>query len=393
MLGFLRGIEKGVAREGAAQRDYHGTVLSSKENHLDRLLAQIKYNQQLKRQDRAYDRSVFESDRTHQYRQDRDVRQDFVTDRAYDRGVLESDRTHQYRQDRARTADAQFDAVQALRESAEQRAGDVHDFNYGIDGYMRRRAEREEDIHDFNYGEGGYMPMRRQVFQNELDEYAANQGVRDVERRLKLKQGEYNLGQGWQEYLEDKSLSQDLMRAQINNLNRPRPSSTSRTGPTWLQTRDITVEGLAPVVLKHLKGEGESAVWPWDKQAQFWPPGFQADRPFVSEDPNAVTQTSLLRQAGAHLIEELMLRGTDPNLAMQMVPFYWDQILDTKGSDVLKRLNRASKAAGYDDLELRKIYRDTVYEGAMNYMRFKKPDRPAGVDMPDADKLLDTPIR
>lgn len=336
MLGFLRGIEKGVAREGQAQRDYHGTVLSSKENHLEKLLNQIKYNQQMK------------------YRQDRDEHQDFVTDRTYDRGVLESDRNYQ------------------LRERADTRAGEVHDFNYGDDGLMH---------------------LRRNLFKSELDDYTANQQVRNLERQLREKQGEYNLGQGWQEYLEDKSLSQDLMRAQINAYNRPRSTSRSGGGPSWTQTRDITVEGLAPVVLDHLKSEGEGWEWPWSKNAQYWPPGRHADRPFVSENPNDVTQTKLLRQAGSHLVEELMLRGVDPNLALTMVPAYWDQILDSKGSDVLKRLKRTSKAAGYDDLELRKVLRDEVYRGAMNFMRFKQPDRPEGANTDDADKLLDTPIR
>ncbi|MCY3739935.1 MAG: hypothetical protein OXH00_02835 [Candidatus Poribacteria bacterium] len=337
MLGFLRGIEQGVAREGAAQRDFYGQTLQSKENHLDRLLQQIKYNQQMK------------------YRQDRDARQDFVTDRAYDRGVLESDRSHQ------------------LRERADTRAGEAHEFLYDP--------------------KTGLMPMRRQAFQNELDEYAANEDVRDLERRLRVKQGEYNLGQGWQEYLEDKSLSQDLIRAQIGAYNRPR--STSRSGgPTWTQTRDITVEGLAPMVLKHLRSEGESAVWPWDKRAQFWPFGFQSDHPFVSEDPNAVSQTQLLRQAGGHLVEELINRGVDPQMALTMIPDYWDQILDGKGSDVLKRLKRTSKAAGYDDLELRKILRDEVYSGATNFLRFGHYNRPQNADTSaGADKLLDTPIR
>ena len=275
MLGFLRGIEKGVAREGAAQRQHHSTVLSNKENHLDRLLNQIRYN-----------------------------------------------REHQ------------------LRVNADTRAAEVHDFNYGDDGYMH---------------------LRRGLFKSQAEDYP-----------------------------EDRELDRRYKEAQIFNLTRPRATTGRGGGPTWSQTRDITIENLAPTVLKHLKREGESAVWPWDKRAQFWPPGFQADRPFVSEDPNEWTQTKGLRQAGAHLVEELILRGVDPNTAMQMVPVYWDQILDSKGSDVLKRLNRTSQAAGYDNLELRKIYRDTVYEGAMNYMRFKQPNRPAGAATDDADKLLDS---
>lgn len=323
MLGFLKGLEQGVAREGAAQRQHYGTVLSSKENHLDRLLAQIKYNQQLKRQDRAYDR-----------------------------GVLESDRNYQ------------------LRERADRRAGEAHDFNYGEDGMMH---------------------LRRSLFKSELDDYKANQEGRNLTRQYNEKLGRYNLGQGWQEFLEDQSLKQDLMRAQIGAYNRPRATSRSG-GPTWSQTRDITVENLAPVVLKHLKDEGEHYVAPWHKDFQLFQWGVplfsESDRPFVSEDPNEVTQTHLLRQAGGHLVEELILRGVDPQTAMQMVPFYWDQILDAKGSDVLKRLNRALQAEGYDDLELRKIYRDTVYEGAMNHMVFKQPNRPENVS-PEAQRLLD----
>lgn len=360
MLGFLRGIEKGVAREGQAQRDYHSTVLSSKENHLDRLLNQIKYNQQMK------------------YRKERDARQDFVSDRAYDRGVLESDRNYQ------------------LRERADTRAGEVHDFLYDPKtGLMPIRAKREGEVHDFNYGEGGLMPMRRQMLQNELDEYAANEQVRNLTRRYNEKLGEYNLGQGWQEFLEDKSLSQDLTRAQINAYNRPRSTSSSRDGPTWTQTRDITIENLAPPVLKYLRDEGEHWKAPFTKdfQLQWGFPFAESDRPFVSEDPNEVTQTKLLRQAGGHLVEELINRGVDPKMVLMMVPDYWDQILDSKGSDVLKRLKRTSKAEGYDDLELRKILRDEVYRGAMNYLRFGEYDRPSGApETPEVDKLLDTPI-
>lgn len=365
MVGFLRGIEKGVAREGAAQRDYHGTVLSSKDNHLDRLLNQIKYNQQMKRL------------------RERDARQDFLTDRAYDRGVLESDRNYQ------------------LRERADTRAGEVHDFLYDPKtGLMPMRAQREGEVHNFNYGEGGMMPMRRQLFKNELDEYMANKDVRDLERQLKIKQGEYNLGQGWKEYLEDKSLSQDLTRAQINNLNRPRSTTSSRSGPTWTQTRDITIENLAPSVLKYLRDEGEHWKAPFTKGHQWqwgslippfiWP---ESDRPFVSEDPNEVTQTKLLRQAGGHLVEELINRGVDPEMVLTMVPDYWDQILDSKGSDVLKRLKRTSQAEGYDDLELRKILRDEVYRGAMNYLQSGHYDRSPKTGTSGADKLLDTPIQ
>ena len=395
MLGFLRGIEQSVAREGAAQRDHYGTLLSSKESHLDRLLNQIKYNQQMKRLE------------------NRDTRQDFVSDRAHDRGVLESDRTHAYREDRAAATDKQWEAGHKLRESADTRAGDIHDFNYGVDGYMRRRAEREGDIHDFNYGVDGLMPLRLGIFKNERDhlygagdqpgyrtlqrkqltneigEWDENADVRDLTRQYQEKLGHYNLGQGWTEYLEERDLSQELTSAQIDAYKRRGTTTSGRSGPTWSQTQDITVENLAPVVLKHLEDRGEHAVMPWHKDAQAWPPGFKANRPFVSEDPNEVTQTKLLRQAGGYLVEELIARGVDPQTAIQMVPSYWDRILDTKGSDVLKRLERASQAEGYDDLELRKVLRDSVYRGAMNYLNYGQPERPEGVGGSEAEKLLD----
>ena len=376
MLGFMRGIEKGVAREGAAQRAHYGQVLQGKENHLDRLLAQIKYNQQLKRQDRAYDRGVLESDRNYALRQNADTRAEEAHDFLYDpkTGLM---------------------PIRAKRE------GEIHDFNYGEGGYMRQRAKREGEVHDFNYGEGGLMPMRRQIVQNELDEYAANEQVRNLTRRYNEKLGEYNLGEGWKEYLEDKSLSQDLTRAQINNLNRPRSTSSSRSGPTWTQTRDITIENLAPPVLKYLRDEGEHWKAPFTKGHQWqwgslippfiWP---ESDRPFVSEDPNEVTQTKLLRQAGGHLVEELINRGVDPEMVLTMIPDYWDQILDAKGSDVLKRLKRTSQAEGYDELELRKILRDEVYRGAMNYLQTGHYDRSSKTGTSaGADKLLDTPIQ
>lgn len=350
MLGLLRGIEQGVVREGAAQRSHYGTVLQSKDNHLGRLLDQIRYNQQQKRL------------------RERDARQDFVSDRAYDRGVLESDRTHAYRVDRAETADAQFDAVQALRENADRRAGVEHDFNYGDDGMMH---------------------LRKNIFENELAEYDANAPIRDLQRQYNKKLLGYNIGEGWDETLEERSLAQDLTRAQINAYNRPRSTTSGRSGPTWTQTRDITIENLAPSVLKYLKGAGEHAVMPWHKDAQFWPPGFQADRPWVSENKNEITQTKLLRQAGGHLIEELIARGVDPQTALTMVPDYWDQILDTKGSDVLKRLKRSS-GGQYDDLKFRKVLRDIVHQGAMNFMQFGHYDRPQGAGTSDADKVLDS---
>ena len=344
MLGFLRGIEKGVAREGTAQRDFHSTVLSSKENHLDRLLNQIKYNQQMK------------------YRSERDARQDFVTDRAYDRGVLESDRNY------------------TLRQNADTRAEEAHDFLYDP--------------------KTGLMPMRRQIVQNELDEYDANEQVRTLTRQYNEKLGHYNLNEGWNEMLEDQSLKQDLIRAQINAYNRPRSTPSSRSGPTWTQTRDITIENLAPPVLKYLRDEGEHWKAPFTKGHQWqwgslippfiWP---QSDRPFVSEDPNEVTQTKLLRQAGGHLVEELINRGVDPEMVLTMIPDYWDQILDAKGSDVLKRLKRTSQAEGYDELELRKILRDEVYRGAMNYLQTGHYDRSPKTGASGADKLLDTPIK
>ena len=373
MLGLLRGIEKGVSREGQAQRDFYSTVLGSKENHLDRLLNQIKYNQQMK------------------YRKERDARQDFITDRAYDRGVLESDRTHQYRQDRARASDAQFDAVQALRERADTRAEEAHDSLYDPKtGLVPIRAKREGEIHDFNYGEGGYMLLRRQLFKNELDEHAANEEVRNLERQLREKQGKHNLNEGWNEALETESLKQDHIRAQIFNLRRPRTGTSGRSGPTWTQTRDITIESLAPIVSKYLEDEGEYHEWNPLKW-QWWPPGIQTDRPFVSEDPNVISQVRLLRQVGGHLVEELINRGVDPQMALTMMPDYWDKILD-KEKGILNRLKRTSQAAGYDQLEIRKVFRDEVYKGAMNYLRFGEYNRPEDASTSGADKFLDTEI-
>jgi hypothetical protein len=335
MLGFLQGLEKSVAREGAAQRQHHGQLLASKESHLDRLLSEIKYNQEMKRL------------------KERDARQDFVTDRAYDRGVLESDRND------------------ALRQKADARAGEAH---------------------DLNYGEGGMMRLRRDLFKSELDAYMANEDLRDATRRYNEKRMNYNLGEGWDETLEERELAQDLTRAQINAYNRRgTPTSGGRLpAPTWSQTREITVESLAPGVLKYLEDQGEHLVPPWHKDFQLQWFGFESDRPWSSEDPNEVTQTQLLRQAGGHLVEELIARGVDPQTALTMVPFYWDQIIDTEGSDVFKRLKRTAEPEGYDDLELRKVLRDSVYQGAMNFLQFKNYERPQGATGQDADKLLDT---
>lgn len=76
MLGFLRGLEQGVAREGAAQRQHYGQLLSTKEDHLDRLLRIFKQNQEMN------------------YRRSRAARSDFEADRKYKRRSLESDRNY-----------------------------------------------------------------------------------------------------------------------------------------------------------------------------------------------------------------------------------------------------------------------------------------------------------
>jgi len=62
----------------------------------------------------------------------------------------------------------QFQLGHALRQAADKRAGEAHDFLYGPGGYMtekrgweRDRAQQLEDIHEFNYGPGGYMAEKR----------------------------------------------------------------------------------------------------------------------------------------------------------------------------------------------------------------------------------------
>ena len=122
MLGFLRGLNEGIAREGQAQRQHQGRLLASKENHLDRLLSQIRYNREMK------------------YRQDRATRQDFISDRSYNRGVLESDRNYQ------------------LNANADQRAEETHDVNlsYAKEANPLRLKGMEQNIElgDINIARG-----------------------------------------------------------------------------------------------------------------------------------------------------------------------------------------------------------------------------------------------
>ncbi len=428
MLGFLRGIEKGVAREGAAQRNYQSTVLGMGESHLDRLLSQIRYNQQQKRL------------------RERDARQDFVTDRAYDRSVLESDRDHQYREDQAAAAEHRFGVTHAfnkkvaadrnkqwleghlLRKRADNRdrrifeynygpggymderrkqeadrhkwAGEVQDFNYGPGGYMEERRKREGEVHDLNYGEDGMQVLRRDLFQAELDDYVAGKENRGLKREYDRKLLEYSTGAGFDEMIEDKSLQQDLIRAQIGAYNR---RGTTTTGlpdalkpykPTFSQAGDITAESIAPTILRHLEVEGEIGFWKDWGNAQLIPPGFQSDRPWTSTDPNKMTQTRLLRRAGAELVKELVgHRGLSPVNAMQMIPNLWDEFLTTEdGKKILKRLERTASADGYDVFQLREEMRNIIYSGARNYLQFGESDRPAGVETDDADAILDMPL-
>lgn len=379
MLGFLRGLEQGVVREGAAQRQHQTNVLSSKENHLDRLLNQIKYNREMK------------------YRQDRAARHDFVTDRAYNRGVLESDRNYQFRQ------------------NADTRAEEVHDFNYGEGGMMplRRRLlegeieewdanaanralQRKRDAAYLNYDMGLGLDTRAKadaLTREQYTEYLKDAPIRDLNRRHLQKLGEYNLGEGWNEFLENQDLEQRLKEAQIGYYNR-RPTSTSSGGvrpPTWAQQREIAIEEIAPSLLKFLEDEGEAWTWNPLKNPGFIH-GFQVDRPYTSTNPNEVTQTMLLKKAGAYLMQTLTEQTGDPVTAAKMVVPTFEQILNTEGSDVLKRLMRTSGAEGYDQLELRRKFNDIVHQGALNYAKFGQWNRPAGDAgaASEADKLLDT---
>ncbi len=401
MLGLLRGIDRGVQREGAAQRDYYGTVLSSKENHLDRLLNQIRYNQQRKYQRDRDARADYVSDRSHQYRQDRAERQDFVTDRAYDRSIIESDRSH------------------ALRQNADRRAGEAHEFLYDPEtGYQvmqrdylgkqieewdlgapNRALQRKHDAAIMAYDMGEGLNTRRQrdaMTREEYMEYLRDAPLRDLERRRLQKYTEYEIGEGFDEYREDRSLKQDLIRAQINNLNRPRSTSSSGPkplSPTWAQTRDITVESLAPQIADHVMRYGDSGHW--NPGIPFvGGPTFKKEHPWSSTNPNDLSQTKLLRQAGANLMRELTERGVDPLSAQRMVPDYFDQILESRG-DLWSRLKRTSQTEGYTDAELRREIRDIVYQGAWNYTMFPEGDgdaRPGGQQGSDADAILDRPL-
>lgn len=109
MLGFLRGLDTSIAREGEAQRQHQGRLLTSKENHLDRLLNQIKYNREMK-----------------------------------------------FRSERADTADRQWQAGHDLRVAADERAGEVHEIN--MDEWERnapvRKLTREFNIKDLTYKTG-----------------------------------------------------------------------------------------------------------------------------------------------------------------------------------------------------------------------------------------------
>lgn len=109
MLGFLRGLNTSIAREGEAQRQHQGRLLTSKENHLDRLLNQIRYNREMK-----------------------------------------------FRSERADTADRQWKAGHQLRVAADERAGEVHEIN--MDEWERnapvRKLTREFNIKDLTYKTG-----------------------------------------------------------------------------------------------------------------------------------------------------------------------------------------------------------------------------------------------
>ena len=238
--------------------------------------------------------------------------------------------------------------------------------------------------------------LRRNLFKSELDEYIANADVRELQRAYTEKLLGYNTNEGFDEMRETTSLQQDLIRAQIGAYGRrgttTTPGEQKPYTPTFSQAGDITADSIAPIILQYLEAEGEHVVAPWDfGKAQYWPPGFQADRPWTSTDPNELTQTNLLRRAGAELVKELTLhRGLSRQNAMQMIPELWDEFLTTKnGAKILKRLERTAKVDGYDPFKLREEMRKIIYNGAMNYMQFGASERPAGVETPDADKILD----
>ena len=378
MLGFLQGLNQSVAREGAARRAHQGQTLQRKENHLDRLLQQIRYNREMKRL------------------QDRDARQDFVTDRAYDRGVLESDRDY------------------GLRQSAENRAAELHPLTkQGMEmqntltqskieewdlNEANRNLQRKHDAAILSYDMGLGLDTRRKqdaLTREQYTDYLKDAPLRMLQRRYGQKLGEHRLSEGYWDHIDEmQRLEREKIEAEINRLNRPASSTSKLPAPTWSQTQEITTESLAPGVLQYLEQEGEHLVPPWHKDFQWQWFGFESDRPYVSTDPNEVTQSMLLRQSGGHLARELIARGVDPQVAMQMIPDYWDRILDTEGSDVLKRLKRTLGAA-YDDLELREKLRREVYQGAWNWRQ--TGDYNKHTPMPGAgtgaDALLNTPIQ
>lgn len=431
MLGFLRGVSRSVGRETQARRDHHANMLAGRDTHLNRLLQQIQYNKEMAfREDRA-ERSDFESDRNFNRLTRRDKRQDFVTDRGY-----------QFEVDQAALAESRYDREYALRKKQHadrnkqwldeyllrkraskrdderfkfnygeagvggymrQKAGqeqDVHDLMYGPQGYMKQRWQQERDVHDFNYGPDGYMRTQRDMLKDRLDDYRADAPLRELQRAYNQKLGEYNLGDGWTDFLdrqgdaaELRTVDIDLKRAQAAALRAKERGGSSDPLYTPLQSRNIAKE-LAPTLAKFFKDNSLEGTWNparWEWFGAPWNNPFRVRIPFDSPDQNRNTMKNLMRQGGAYLMQTLTEQGVDARLAAQLVgPIFEEMINNTdQGKEILKRMTKGAGESQLNPLELRRQLDAFLLEGAGNYIRYGGWQAPENASDTGADDILD----
>lgn len=182
-LAFLYGMRRDNAADARDERNFNRGVFESDRGH--------GFNvERAKRgdfeSDRAYGRGVYQDDRNFNRLVSRDERQDFVNDRAYDRGIFESDRSHNLNQQqfshgvsmdyenlaltraeldrKANATESPYSAgeIKAMREKGEQLQG----FQNSLNNYIN--AIRSNGVQALNVGGGNKKAAQLDAMRQDL---------------------------------------------------------------------------------------------------------------------------------------------------------------------------------------------------------------------------------
>ena len=231
-MSFLYGVKRDGVMDARDERNFDRGVFESDRTHGFNV---NRANRSDFVVDRAFDRGVLQDDRNFNRLLSRDQRQDFVNDRLYDRGVFESDRSHNLNQQQFSHGVTMDYAGHELALSEYQRNANEGQSPYSA-GEIKAMREKGEQLQGFQNSLDAYLKAIQSNGVQALDVGGRNAKAATLNamRQDLMFQGKnlWELG----------VLSKD----DYDNMKKAIPDATGIG--TWINGKDVTLAKAKPLV-------------------------------------------------------------------------------------------------------------------------------------------------